>query len=598
MTEAHMLASPKQTRSDSIEVRLTPKEWAMRLADEMRRQGSKGHHPEALETETSPLSLNLSSSRRLAEHADDRRAGNQPENIQARNELSPKLRVEYLVMKALILKVNEAVKEKTVSLRLKMALELCTLYKLILDDGLGQPTNDAATLTPEQNKDDADPDGENEFILDEAAIYGDDVSVELPGNGLPPWRRSGFESNSLIKNWVVESTLLIKTVFAHKAAAQAIQEKYFEGHSILFEDVEVELDKTTRAMEDLSGIFDEYLVIKGRKLQSALNKEIKEIREAPVPVGERLDPLAMDVQAIRASVGLHLVNPLVNEWVESAKNQAAAEFPNEPEEPRAEDWETPARENQACEIPITVQGSRNTRTPQPFLEETYTAIVFPNGAVLRLLEVVTHGQIVIIQNMRLKQEAACRVVSYKPSMSVEGNVEVGFIQPAPDFWGITFAGEIHSSRSEASASTKHSPSVSPGLQTEPTAVVPSTQVPRIEQRQTSEPLLKEMKRIREEVEMLASPLTEIHPAMPEANPKTRQTRAISKPHIATSSMSLMTVPTPDDSLALYNAMVALYSLSAPAAAAAPAPPVPPAIARDSAAKHERPSISERNNADS
>jgi TonB family protein len=499
-------------------------------------------------------------------------------------------------MKALILKVNEAVKEKTVSVRLKMASELCTLYKLILDDGPGQVVNDTAALTTEQNSDDADPDGENEFILDEAAIHDDDASVELPRNGVHPRRRPGFEANSLIENWVAGSTFLIKTVFVHKAAAQAIQDKYFEGHSILFEAVEVALDETIKAMEDLSGIFDEYLVIKGKRRQSELNPGIREIREVPAPLGERLEPLAMDIQAIRARVRPYLVDPLVNEWVESANNQAVADLPNEPEEPGAEIWETPGRENQACEIPITVQGFRNTRTPQSFLEETYTAIVFSNGAVLRLLEVVTRGQIVIIQNMQLKQEAACRVVSYKPSMSVEGNAEVEFVQPAPDFWGITFAGENQSSRSDAAASTKHSPYASPGLPAEPTPVVPSTQVPRIEQRQTSEPLLREMKRIREQVEMLASPLTEVQPAMPEAIANTRQTRAISAPHIATSSMSPMMDPTPDDSLALYNAMAALYAVSTPAAAAAPAPPAPPVIAKVSVARNERPSIGEERNA--
>jgi protein TonB len=290
------------------------------------------------------------------------------------------------------------------------------------------------------------------------------------------------------------------------------------------------------------------------------------------------------------------VDPLVDEWVESAKNQAVAELPNEPEEPKAEVWETAERESQACEIPISVQGFRNTRTAQSFLEETYTAIVFANGAVLRLLEVVIRGQIVIIQNMQLKQEAACRVVSYKPSMSVEGNVEVEFVQPAPDFWGITFVGEIQSSRSEAAASAKHSPFVSLALQPKPTPVLPSTQIPRIERRQTSEPLSREMKRIREQVEMLASPLTEVHPAISEAIANTRQTRATSAPHIASSSMSPMMDTTPDDSLALYSAMAALYAVSTPAAAAAPAPPAPPAIAKVSAAKYEGPSIGEKRNA--
>jgi TonB family protein len=593
MTEAHMSASPKEKRVDSIEVLLTPREWCIKLADEMRRQGSKGAHPEDLATETSPVSLNLIPSSRLAEHAGERGAGNKPEDNATKNQVNPKIRVGYLVMKALILKVNEAVKEKTVSLRLKVALELCTLYKLILDDGLGQPANSPATLPTKQNTDDADPDGENEFILDEAAIYGDDLSPKLPGNGVPARRRAGADSTSLIKNWIADSTLLIETVFAHKAAAQAIQEKFFDGHSILFEDVEAELNETIKAMEDLSVIFDEYIMIRGKKLQDEL-------------AGELQDQLSMDIEDIRASVGPHLVDPLVNEWLEFAKTRAAAEVPIESEEPKAQVPETAGRESQTCEIPITVQGSRNTRTPQPFLEETFTAIVFQNGAVLRLLEVVTHGQIVIIQNMRLKQEVACRVVSYKPNNSVEGNAEVEFIQAAPDFWGITFAGEIPnspSSRSEASGSTKLSDFAPPGRQKEPTAIAPPAAVLRVVPRvvvgvvpkQAPAPFVKEEKQVEQKVEAPASPAAEVAPAMPEQNAETQQKPAPLTPPIETASMPPAARPAPDDSEAFYKAMIALYATPAPAEATTPSSPTPPAIVKALAEKHEIPVTSERDN---
>ena len=68
-------------------------------------------------------------------------------------------------------------------------------------------------------------------------------------------------------------------------------------------------------------------------------------------------------------------------------------------------------------------------------------IVFPHGAVLRLSEIVVQGQIVIVQNMRVKQEVACRVISSKPGASAKGYVEVEFSQAAPGFWGISFPGE-------------------------------------------------------------------------------------------------------------------------------------------------------------
>jgi hypothetical protein len=441
---------------DNFEIEFAPSDWGVKLADEMRRDASKGAHPaEAAAAETLPESIRLSPFYGLDEQAKLLRPGNELEDIRAWNQLSLKFRTEYGGMRALILKVNEAVKEKTESLRLKVALELCALYKLILDDGIAQPAGNTPAPAAEQKTDDDFQKEENDFMMNEAAIYDDEVSgddeifLEMPGNGQPRGRTDDVGFTSLIKNWAADSTLLVTTVFAHKAAAQTIQEKYFEGHPILFEDVEARLNETIQAMEDAATTFNEYLKIRGANIQAESGRQVPESMGAGGSGGTQQDHLTLDIQAIRAGVGRNLVDPLVYEWEEFAKNKALTEIRKESEEFKTQMPGSVARQSQKCEIPITVQGSRNTRIPQPFLEETYTAVVFANGAVLRLLEVVTHGQIIIIQNVRLKQEAACRVVSFKPSASVEGNAEVEFIQPAPGFWGIDFPAENENSRSEA-----------------------------------------------------------------------------------------------------------------------------------------------------
>ncbi len=109
--------------------------------------------------------------------------------------------------------------------------------------------------------------------------------------------------------------------------------------------------------------------------------------------------------------------------------------------PTRKPGETQRLQTLCIEVPVTVQGSRNTHPSTPFLEETRTVIVFPQGAVLRLSEIVVQGQIVIVQNMRVKQEVACRVISSKPGATAKGYVELEFTQPAPGFWGISFPGE-------------------------------------------------------------------------------------------------------------------------------------------------------------
>lgn len=117
--------------------------------------------------------------------------------------------------------------------------------------------------------------------------------------------------------------------------------------------------------------------------------------------------------------------------------------------------ESPRQQSVCIEIPVSVHGSRsasgslnNSQAAKPFLEETRTMIVFPSGAVLRLTESVSEGQILILKNPRVKQEVACRVVSSKTNASAKGYVEVEFFQAAPGFWGITFPAASSSAPAE------------------------------------------------------------------------------------------------------------------------------------------------------
>jgi TonB family protein len=140
--------------------------------------------------------------------------------------------------------------------------------------------------------------------------------------------------------------------------------------------------------------------------------------------------------------------------------------------PTRKPGETQRLQTLCIEVPVTVQGSRNTHPSTPFLEETRTVIVFPQGAVLRLSEIVVQGQILIVQNMRVKQEVACRVISSKPGATAKGYVELEFTQPAPGFWGISFPGEAIAPRPvvpEATTEVVTAPVASTPIPTPPVA---------------------------------------------------------------------------------------------------------------------------------
>lgn len=206
--------------------------------------------------------------------------------------------------------------------------------------------------------------------------------------------------------------------------------------------------------------------------------------------------------------------------------------------------ETQRLQTVCIEIPIIVQGSRNSHPPQPFLEETRTVIVFPHGAVLRLTEVVTQGQIVIIQNMRLKQEVACRVTSSKPSASVKGYVEVEFTQPTPGFWGIGFPGEAITQRNEVTAP------VAP-VSAQPAVAAPTTVAPPSARPVNGQP-------------------TNGQPAIIQATKESRVEVAptpVAPAKIETPAPQVKR-PTPEDTLALNRAIVAAFASQPPKPASA------------------------------
>ncbi len=100
------------------------------------------------------------------------------------------------------------------------------------------------------------------------------------------------------------------------------------------------------------------------------------------------------------------------------------------------------RSNPVClEVAVTIRslpGERDEASSgpaQPTREEARTVIVFDNGAVLRLASHFPTGQAVILSNHE-GRDVVCRVVSTRNLPTVKGYMEVEFLEPMADFWGI------------------------------------------------------------------------------------------------------------------------------------------------------------------
>jgi periplasmic protein TonB len=129
-----------------------------------------------------------------------------------------------------------------------------------------------------------------------------------------------------------------------------------------------------------------------------------------------------------------------------ARNNAAAEpaaaQTNKPPQSPASQLHSDAV---SLEVPLKVHGSKVTEAvrglpPQtePFEEETSSMIVFPHGGVLRMSTSASAGQMLVLTNLKSRQDAICRVVKVRSYSNSSSYVEVEFTHRQPGFWGVYF----------------------------------------------------------------------------------------------------------------------------------------------------------------
>ncbi|MGH9713672.1 MAG: TonB family protein [Candidatus Acidiferrales bacterium] len=99
----------------------------------------------------------------------------------------------------------------------------------------------------------------------------------------------------------------------------------------------------------------------------------------------------------------------------------------------------------SLEVPVRVHGSKVTEvvlgtTPhtEPFEEQTSTMIIFPQGGVLRMNTPVTVGQMLVLTNLKTRQDAICRVLKVRPNAKLAAYIEVEFTQRQQGYWGVYF----------------------------------------------------------------------------------------------------------------------------------------------------------------
>jgi len=245
-------------RLDEIETHLTPKEWAIRLADEMRKYPDPLAHMKAMVK----LPLHELPVQRpyfaFEKQAAERHPSDEPEDIRARHRLTDALWREFHTLKLLMRLVNQAMQCKVETIALQAALQLSALHALILEDILAQTDNGETPLA----------------------------------------------------EWSHEYTALLQDFCAHRAAVELIQGEHFAGHPILYPELEAELTEAARTIESAVATANDYL--NRRAVRAGANTN----------GGAVENKLAIGLESIKAGANGQRAAAIAKKWQHDASREA------------------------------------------------------------------------------------------------------------------------------------------------------------------------------------------------------------------------------------------------------------------------------------
>ena len=315
-------------RLDDIEAKLTPKEWAIRLAAAGRT------HPTEMES-WAAMAKNAATLREtpffkpfwaLIDQAEERfpYTGKTPDkNRDDRMALGRKLTTQFHMLKILIAKVNDIIRDQAEKDGLKALLNFSILAAILFQDSVGRTARKAAEWIEEYKTADAAEEASRKGMLKELssitkADMGETFADSMP---LGPDIRLRFKSQ--MEDWIDTQKTLIKQVFAYRYAVKIIQDKYFDGHPILYRDVEAQLDNTIKNVEEGVNYLHEDLKLRSQLFKMEWDENEEEDGIAGAIPGEREGRLSIDIEAIKAGKDCRArASSQAECWVKESENKA------------------------------------------------------------------------------------------------------------------------------------------------------------------------------------------------------------------------------------------------------------------------------------
>jgi hypothetical protein len=248
-------------RLDEVEIYLSPKEWCIQLVEEIRKYPHEKNFWNAmakLEYREFPWTKAFFN---LSKQAAVRYPGKRRDDHSQRGQLERELRTEYHFLLNLIRRINEIVEPSAKGVISAMGVTAARLEDRILKDEFATVAKAGAAWIKRRVAEDrrtrADGDRKTPVIL----------------KALRSFSEPSQASDSDLESWVNQLARLLKKSLALEASVKLAQDLYFDGHPILFRNVEETLQQAIDATTDAIEEFAVFLPLRDRIYIEVIRKK-------------------------------------------------------------------------------------------------------------------------------------------------------------------------------------------------------------------------------------------------------------------------------------------------------------------------------------
>ena len=234
-------------------------------------------------------------------------------------------RLEYATLIEFVFMINSITKSDVKIHGMEAELKLSQLGSIVLQDAFGRTARKAVEWVEEYKPADPQEDENRQAMILELKAYADLNHGEKWSDSIPLGTNVRFRFPSAFEECSDEVLTLTAGVFMHHAAIQAIQFQKFDGHSILFKNVEDGLNRAIQSLNTNVQIFNYYLKTRAALFEDEwkTDEEENEGISTAIP-GEREGRLTINIKQIEEG-SKHKAKAIASLWFKTAKAIVKAE---------------------------------------------------------------------------------------------------------------------------------------------------------------------------------------------------------------------------------------------------------------------------------